>query len=89
MISSLSESTGAFYSFSLKCGFDFFRDPNGQGTPGASLRCEMPFDKLDVSSLAVDAEWCPCPLGYLYAGCTLSLAFELKRLAGSWCAVPV
>ena len=85
----LSKSAVAFCFLCLKFGLDFSLDLNEQGTRGSSLRFEMPFDKLDVSPLAVDAEWCPGPRGYLYAGCTLSLAFELKRLAGSWCAVSI
>ena len=78
----LSESTVAFCFLCLKFGLDFSLDPNGQGTPGSSLRFEMPFDTLDVSPVAL---W--------YHACgwygILPLALESKLLPGSWRAVPV
>ena len=78
----LSESTVAFCFLCLKFGLDFYLDPNEQGTPGSSLRFEMPFDKLDVS---------PVALRYHASGWDgiLPLALESKRLPRSWRAVRV
>ena len=57
----LSESTVVVCFLCLKFGLDFSLDPKEQGTPGSSLRFEMPFDELDVSPVAPDAERGPVP----------------------------
>ena len=76
VIRSLSESTVVFCFLCLKFGLDFSLDPNEQGTPGSSLRFEMPFDELDVSPVAPRYHACGC-----YG--ILPLASESKRLPGS------
>ena len=78
----LSESAVAFCFLCLKFGLDFSLDPNEQGTPGSSLRFEMPFDELDVSPVALRYHACG------WDG-ILPLALESKRLPGSWRAVRV
>ena len=74
----LSESIGAFCFLCLKFGLDFSLDPNEQGTPGSSLRFEMPFDELDVSPMAMDAGWDPGPLPCLWVGWNPVLRFEVE-----------
>ena len=76
------ESAIAFCFLCLKFGLDFSLDPNEQGTPGSSLRFEMPFDELDVSPVALRYHACG------WDG-ILPLALESKRLPGSWRAVRV
>ena len=74
----LSESTIAFCFLCLKFGLDFSLDPNEQGTPGSSLRFEMPFDELDVSPVAMDAGWDPGPLPCLWVGWNPALGFGVE-----------
>ena len=74
----LSESTIAFCFLCLKFGLDFSLDPNEQGAPGFSLRFEMPFDELDVSPVALDAEWDPGPLPCLWVGWNPAPGFGLE-----------
>ena len=64
----LSESTRAFCFLGLKFGLDFRLDPNEQGTRGSFFRSEMPFDELDVSPVALDAEWGPGPVSCRWLG---------------------
>ena len=86
----LSESTVAFFFLCLKFGLEFSLDPNEQGTRWSSLRFEMPSDEVNVSPVALDAEWDPGPPPCPWVEWNPAPGFlERKRLPGSWRAVRV